>query len=181
MKKLISIHFLLFFAINFGYSQKTISTNLLKTTEELQFMKGTWKGEGWMMIKRKRKAFTQNETITSKVDGKILVIDGKGYDNNNLQKKKKVIHNAFGVISYNEEKKMMTMLSFSSTGGKMENELKLIGDKKLEWSFKDKSGGTIRFREDFSEKGVWLEQGAYSFDGKKWTPFFQMKLKKSKE
>ncbi|WP_347924303.1 hypothetical protein [Pontimicrobium sp. SW4] len=73
------------------------------------------------------------------------------------------------------------MLSFSSAGDKMENELKLIGDKKLEWSFKDKNGGAIRFREDFSEDGVWLEQGDYSFGGIKWFPFFQMKLKKQKE
>jgi hypothetical protein len=179
MKITISLYILFFFIGASGQAQNTFTTDSLKTIEQLSFMKGTWKGNGWMMINRERKKFTQNETISSRVDDKILVIDGIGHEDDSTQVTKKVIHNAFGVISYNEDKGLMTMLSISSTGGKMENELKLIGDKKLEWSFKDAKGGTIRFREDFSEEGIWLEVGDYSFDGEKWFPFFQMRLEKT--
>ena len=155
--------------------QDTKLQDSLKTIEQLEFMKGTWSGEGWIYKNRERKEFTQTETISSKVDNTLLVIDGIGYSKDNRDK---VIHDAFGVISYNQEKKSITMVSFSSTGGKMENKIKLIDDKKLAWSFKDERGGTIRFHEDFSEEGVWIENGEYSPDGQKWFPFFHMRLEK---
>ncbi|WP_178988550.1 hypothetical protein [Winogradskyella schleiferi] len=150
----------------------------LKTVDDLAFMKGTWKGDGWIMMNRERKEFTQTETIDSRVDNTILVIDGIGIAKDSSAVEPKVVHNAFGVISYNETLKSITMLSFSSTGGKMENEMRLIGDMKLEWSFKDERGGTVRFREDFSENGLWIEKGDYSFDGNQWFPFFEMRLER---
>ncbi|WP_046757875.1 hypothetical protein [Kordia jejudonensis] len=160
------------------FGQEVVSQDSLTTIDQLSFMKGTWKGEGWIYVNRVKKQFTQTETITPKVDNTLLMIDGLGYDK---EEKSKVIHNAFGVISYSKEKQAMTMISFSSTGGKMENQMKLIGDKKIEWSFKNEQGGTIRFREDFSEEGVWLEKGEYSADGKNWFPFFEMRLEKQAE
>jgi hypothetical protein len=157
------------------FAQEIVVQDSLKNLEQLSFMKGTWTGDGWMFINKEKKEFTQTETISSKVDNTVFMVDGIGYAKEN---KDKVIHNAFGVISYNIEEKSITMISFSSTGGKMENPITLIGDKKLEWSFKDEKGGTIRFREDFSEDGFWIEKGDYSFDGNNWFPFFEMRLKK---
>jgi len=161
-----------------GFAQETTIQDSLIKIDQLDFMKGTWKGEGWIYINRQKKEFTQTETIRSKVDNTILVIDGLGHDK---EDKTKVIHNAYGVISYSVEKKGITMISFASTGGKMENQMHLVGDKKLEWSFKDERGGTIRFQEDFSEDGVWIEKGEYSYNGEKWFPFFEMRLVKQKE
>jgi len=74
---------------------------------------------------------------------------------------------------------MITMLSYSSTGGKMENTLTIIGDKKLECSFRDERGGTVRFREDFSVANTWTEKGDYSMDRENWFPFFVMTFKKT--
>lgn len=150
----------------------------LKNIEQLDFMKGTWKGEGWIYVNKERKEFTQTETIASKAENTVLVIDGIGYAKDSISR---VIHNAFGVISYNQKERSITMISFSSTGGKMENKMKLIGYKKLEWSFKDERGGTIRFQEDFSEDGIWSEKGEYSSDGQKWLQFFEMRLTKQGE
>jgi len=154
------------------------SPDLLSNINQLQFMQGTWKGEGWIVIDREKKKFSQTETIRPRVENQILVIDGIGFSLDSNLKTLKVIHDAFGIISVNKDTKAVTMLSYSTTGGKMENNLKFIGDKKLEWSFKDERGGTVRFREDFSKEGVWIENGDYSFDGKNWFPFFQMTLKK---
>ena len=159
-------------------AQNTKSVDSLNSIEQLHFMQGTWNGSGWIMKGRERKTFVQNEKIKPRVNSTILVIDGIGYDKDSLNPERKVIHNAFGVISYNKNLNSMTMLSFSTAGDKMENELKLIGDKKLEWLFKDERGGVIRFREDFSQQGLWIENGEYSTDGVNWMTFFQMTLQK---
>ncbi len=177
--KTVIILYISFLSIScFVQGQENVVQDSLKTTDQLSFMKGTWSGEGWMYINRKKKEFTQTETIASKVDNTVLMVDGIGYAK---EDKNKVIHNAFGVISYNNDEKSITMISFSSTGGKMENRMKFIGNKKLEWSFRDEKGGTVRFREDFSEDGIWSERGDYSFDGQKWVTFFQMRLEKQME
>lgn len=159
-------------------AQKVEVTDTLNSLDQLSFMKGTWVGEGWIVIDRVKKEFKQTETISPKVDNTVFMIDGIGYAKEN---ENQIIHNAFGVISYNSKTASMTMISFSSTGGKMENSIKLVGNKKLEWSFKDENGGTVRFREDFSEDGFWTEKGDYSFDGNNWFPFFEMRLKKKIE
>lgn len=159
-------------------AQNIEGVDSLKSLEQLSFMRGTWKGSGWIMKGKERKEFIQNEIINPRIDNTILVIDGIGFDKESSNSEKKIIHNAFGIISYNENMNSMTMLSFSTTGKKMENEINLIGDKKLEWSFKDDRGGIIRFKEDFSQENLWIEYGEYSSDGEKWFPFFQMTLEK---
>lgn len=165
--------------LQFGLNaQNTKPADSLQSIEQLSFMQGTWEGSGWIMKGRERKEFEQNEIIKPRVDNSILVIDGIGYDKESLNSERKIIHNAFGVISYNKELSAMTMLSFSTAGKKMENKLTLIGEKQLEWSFKDERGGTIRFREDFSKEGLWIENGEYSPDDVNWFPFFKMTLKK---
>ena len=178
MTKIICIISLL---INYSLNaqvENQVDSKVLNSIEDVSFMKGTWKGEGWIFKNREKKEFIQTETIAPKVDNSILVIDGIGFAKDSISVTTQVIHNAFGVISFNKEKNMMTMLSYSSTGGKMENEIKLLGDKKLQWSFKDERGGTIRFILDFSEEGIWSENGDYSFDGSQWFPFFHMTLYK---
>jgi len=159
-------------------AQNTKSQDSLKSIDQLSFMQGSWEGSGWIMKGRERKEFVQHEIIKSRVDNTILMIDGVGYDKESLNSERKIIHNAFGVISYNKELNSITMLSFSTIGNKMENKITLVGEKQLEWSFKDERGGIIRFREDFSKKGLWIENGDYSSDGVNWFPFFQMTLKK---
>lgn len=145
-------------------------------------MIGMWKGEGWIQGQEGRKEFTQTESIQPKVEGKVLVIDGIGYGKGSPEDEARIVHNAFGVISFNEELQQLTMLSFATTGGKMENEMRITGEKTLEWSFKDERGGTIRFSEDFTQEGFWKEKGEYSPDGgKTWYQFFQMELKRENE
>ncbi|MCG8577420.1 MAG: hypothetical protein MI810_21240 [Flavobacteriales bacterium] len=168
-------------AICVGQSTDDQSDTLqaLKSIEDLSFMEGNWSGTGWIMIARERKTFVQTESIEARPFENILVVEGLGYDDDSSLIEKRIIHSAFGVISFNEEIGCLTMLSFSTTGGKMENEIVLTGDKKLEWSFKNENGMEIRFREDFSKEGYWLEVGEYSFDGgEEWVPFFEMTLKR---
>ena len=151
-------------------------TDSFASIHDLSFMIGEWKGEGWIMINRERKTFTQTETIRPKMDSLILIVDGLGYSKEEVDGKKKVIHNAFGVISFDEESKSVKMLSYATTGGRRELELVRLGERKLYWAFKDEQGGTIRFTDDISNPGEWREKGEYSPDGQRWFQFFEMTL-----
>ncbi len=151
------------------------STSIL-SPKEMLFMCGTWKGEGWILQNRQRHTFIQEEMIMAKIDSQVLVVDGIGFAKDSFPDKKHVIHQAFGVIAFNPDLGTVSMLSYSAVGGKKETPMKRIGEKQLQWSFKDERGGTVRFSEDFSEEGVWKEKGEYSFDGKSWFPFFEMQL-----
>ena len=178
-QKLSLIIFAFLFSIQPNFAQ---GEEKKPSIEDLNFMIGMWKGEGWIQSQSGRKEFTQTESIRPKVEGKLLVVDGLGYGKGSPEEEARVIHNAYGVISFNEELQQLTMLSFATTGGKMENEMRITGEKTLEWSFKDERGGTIRFSEDFSHEGIWQEKGEYSPDGgKSWYQFFQMELKRVEE
>ncbi len=144
---------------------------------QLDFMLGNWEGEGWIYINRERKTFIQYEEIVPKADSSIMVVNGKGYAKEAGVITDRVIHDAFGVISPNTAAGYgVTMLSFSTASGRLENQMYLIEEKKVQWSFQDERGGTIRFTEDFSQDGQWIENGEYSMDGKQWFPFFKMEL-----
>lgn len=176
VKKLSLIFLMSLFSFSFIFAQ---GEEQKSSIDDLNFMIGMWKGEGWIQSQSGRKEFSQTESIRPKVEGKLLVIDGIGYGKGSPEEEARVIHNAFGVISFNEELQQLTMLSFATTGGKMENEMRITGEKTLEWSFKDERGGTIRFSEDFTQEGFWKEKGEYSPDGgKTWYQFFQMELER---
>uniref|UniRef100_UPI004049CC4F hypothetical protein n=1 Tax=Fulvivirga sp. TaxID=1931237 RepID=UPI004049CC4F len=104
------------------------SVHSLKSVEQLNFMQGTCKGLGWIMKGKERQEFIQIEIINPHINNTILVIDGIGYVKESPNPEKKIIHNAFGGISFNEEMNSMTILSYSTTGKKMENKIKLTGD-----------------------------------------------------
>jgi len=141
---------------------------------ELEFMLGTWNGEGWIMMGREKKEFNQTEVIEPKAGQRLFLVDGIGYAKGDTLGD--AIHKAFGIISYNEARGAVTMLAFTEKQGRLETELQTIGEKRLQWSFKNDQGGTIRFSEDFSQDGLWKEIGEYSRDGEHWYQFFEMKL-----
>ena len=160
-----------------------IDNSAIKNTKDLSFMIGTWKGEGWILGKdRKIKKFSQSEKIQPKADNSALMVDGIGYAiDGNGKITDKIIHNAFGVISFNNERKHITMLAFSKVSGRMESNLIPLGtinEKKIQWTYVDsKRGFKVRFTEDFSDKNLWIEIGEIWIQNK-WSKFFEMKLKK---
>lgn len=73
---------------------------------KLDYLVGQWRGEGWILMGRnEHRTFRQNETVQSKVDGTVLVIDGLGKGIKAGEVAEPVIHNAFAVISYNKDAK----------------------------------------------------------------------------
>ena len=180
MKYIIATSFLFSFIYS-GVSQNSMPLDTVKSVVEISFMEGNWKGEGWIVGRdRIKKHFAQTETIQFKVGQQVLMVEGLGYAKDNTGTiTRRVIHDAFGIISYNEIQDAVTMISFSTQNGRMEVPMMRIGDKQLQWSFKnEQSGGLIRFTEDFSEVGKWKEVGEFSINGADWYPFFEMQLNK---
>lgn len=145
----------------------------------LSFLVGQWRGEGWILMGRnERRTFRQSETVQSKVDGTVLVIDGLGKGVKTGDLAESVIHNAFAVISYDKDAKKFRWQAFRGDGTSFDV-VPVIADKTIVWGFTDARAGEIRFTIKLNEKGQWVELGEMSRDaGKTWVQFFEMELDK---
>lgn len=152
------------------------SPEAVNTADSLSFMLGTWEGEGWIKMGREKKTFLQTEILTSKVDGKVISLEGLGTSTDSLSKEVTKVHDAFGMIYYDTEQNGFRMIAFSTAAPMNNVEFKAVGKRKMRWQFVSEQGGTVRFTEDFSNPGKWLETGEYSMDGQKWFPFFESHL-----
>lgn len=72
-------------------------------------MDGVWRGPAWTILPSGEKHnITQTERIGPFLDGSVKIIEGRGYDPDG-----KVTFNAFGVISYDTEKRLFTFHSYA--------------------------------------------------------------------
>lgn len=174
------ICFILLVIGSVSFSQTTLKTDSIYNVNQLNFMEGNWVGKGWIIGRDQEvKNFSQQENVTTKISGNVLLIEGIGHAIDSTGVTEKVIHQAFGLITFNPNLKCVTMLSISPIGGRMETILKQKGDKIIQWSFDGpRKGSIIRFTEDFSVDGIWNEVGEISFDGINWKTFFEMTLRK---
>ena len=139
--------------------------------KKLNFLLGKWRGEGWIEFGAgQRRTFTESETVESKLDGLVLVIEGLGKNKDGA-----TIHNAFAVASYDREGKVFRWQAYRGDGNQMSAEPK-VGENSLVWGFRDPRAGEIRFTISLNEKGQWFEIGEMSRDGKTWRKFFEMTL-----
>jgi hypothetical protein len=122
----------------------------IEAVKRAAFLEGNWSGEGWIQMGQGTKEeFMQIETVESKLDGAVMVIEGIGHSKGDNPKK---IHHA---------------LVFSS----------FIAENTFTWSFSPPNGGQIRYS-ILIENDTWNEVGEYSRDGQTWYKFFEMNLKR---
>ena len=140
--------------------------------KKLEQMVGQWKGSGWIMQNAKRETFTGTENVQSKLGGLALLVEGK-YTND----KGAVIHETFGVISYEPKKKNYRFSTYLASGVAGEQELTLV-EGGWQWGIQFPSG-SIRYTTKMSND-EWFETGEISQDGKNWRQFFEMKLQRVK-
>jgi hypothetical protein len=146
--------------------------------KKLAFMEGSWNGSGWMMFgPNDRRTFTSVEEAESRLDGTIITVTGlhkaiiPGTD------KEIIIHNAFGVISYDTTGQCYQFHHYRSTGQEG-NSVGHFIDGVFQWSLKDPTGAEIRFTIRLNDKGQWHEIGERSADGANWNQIFEMTLDK---
>lgn len=170
------------FSTVFGQEMKKTEdpqANRAAAMKKLDFLLGEWQGTGWIIIGRERKEFTVRESLRPKLDGKIVVVEGLGKSVDEKTGIEKVVHDAYGVFSYDEASGGISFIWFKGGGERGETGIE-FGDKSFVWSFEmPENKVTVRFTEKLTDKGNWQEIGEVSRDGgATWFKFFEMELSK---
>lgn len=164
----------------FSQEDSTSNSFTITSLSQIDFMLGTWEGNGWIIIGNEKKNFKQTEIIESRVNNTVYTIDGLGKSADGGISEDKIVHDAVGYIMFDPTTRKIMMTSFATTGGKNENEITLIGNKRLQWQLKIENRGFVKFREDFSKENIYSEVGEFSADSLKWYKFFEMTLYRKK-
>jgi hypothetical protein len=159
---------------------QTPASGVKSDLKKLDVMIGEWKGGGWVeYAPGQRRAFTGTETVESKLGGKVIEVEGLHMAARPGSDKEEVIHNALGILSWDEGAKLYRFHAWVATGHHTAAEVKLI-ESGWQWGYADPRGVTVRFTIKITEKGEWHEIGEASPDGKTWRQFFEMNMRKVK-
>lgn len=140
--------------------------------ERLEMMVGEWEGTGTARVGPGQEQLSRvRETAAYRAGGELLVIEGRGTQEAGGEIR--VIHDAFGAISYEAATEAYRMRSYRAGQGWVDAELVIDGER-VEWGL-ESPAGPIRFRADFSEPGRWIETGEIQREGR-WVQFLQMEL-----
>ncbi len=152
----------------------------IEKMKQLDFLIGDWRGKGWIMTQNGRQTFSAFETVKWKLDGQIAVVDGLGKSVDEKTGKERIVHQTYGVFSYDLYEDEIMFRWYKANGGEEGYTAIDAGSNTLSWGFEVPEGGvTVKFTEIINEKGNWLETGEVSRDGKKtWLKFFEMELEK---
>lgn len=138
--------------------------------EKLKPLVGNWEGKAKSTTGPNQTILLdQSEVIEYRLDDRLLLIEGKGYKEGNLE------FNALASIWFDEEKQIYEMQSWLKTGEVTKAYFREIEKNNWEWGF-DISQGQIRYNILIVEKDQWVEKGEFSPDGERWFPTFEMTL-----
>jgi hypothetical protein len=156
--------------------EQTSKDAQLGEMKKLDWLVGSWKGNGWMQMgPQGRREFTIIEIVQSKLDGLVLVIEGQGKS----QADGSVVHTALAFVSYDDRAKTFRWRAFTAEGRQTDAEAK-VGANTLEWGLEIPQRGRMRYTIKLNEKGEWFEVGEMTQDGKTWQKFFEMTLQRQK-
>ncbi|MBF5041637.1 hypothetical protein FGE12_04500 [Aggregicoccus sp. 17bor-14] len=146
--------------------------------KRLAVMVGQWQGDGWIdMGPQGRKTFNVKESIQPRLDGTVLLVEGLGKGRIQPQGPEVPVHQALGVLSYDAQADRYGFVAYRLGGEKVDTEMKALPDGSFQWGF-SMPHGQVRFTIRIAD-GQWVESGERSADGKTFTPFFEMKLKRT--
>jgi hypothetical protein len=137
--------------------------------KRIAFLAGEWEGDGWMQRGPERGTFTSTETVESRLEGRVLIVEGLHHAPGG-----EVVHHALAVVSHDPETGGYRFRSHLADGTGGDYDAELV-DGAFVWGFAT-DRGRVRFtiRIDGDE---WREEGHFSPDGgETWIHFFQMDL-----
>ncbi|HEU4522422.1 MAG TPA: hypothetical protein VFT12_10485 [Thermoanaerobaculia bacterium] len=141
---------------------------------KLDYMAGTWSGEGYFDFGSRRSTFRGSEVVQRKLGGTALLVEGSFFSN--IGGNEVPVHTTLGVISYDPQAKTYRFATWLATGTSGQHELQLTA-KGWKWELTSPRG-TTRYEMTLTEEGDWLEIGERSTNGAEWVKFFEMRLKK---
>jgi hypothetical protein len=157
-------------------SAQAAQSNQHVQIEKLGWLIGKWKGSGWIQTEQGRKEFTQTETVEGKLDGLVVVIEGRGVSKENGA----LIHNALAFVSYDDRARTFRWRAFTNDGRQTDT-VAQVRTNSLEWGLEIPPRGRIRYTVTLKENGDWFEVGEMTQDGQSWQKFFEMTLRRDKE
>lgn len=154
-----------------SYNPEAMLSKQRDAMKKLAYMDGVWRGPAWTVLPNGQKHhITQTERIGPFLDGTIKLIEGRGYEPDG-----KVSFNAFGVVSYDLQKKQYVMRSYAQ-GYAGDFELKM-NETGYTWEVPAGPGTTIRYTAMVKD-GAWKEVGDRMVKDKEPVRFFEMELKR---
>jgi len=138
---------------------------------KLSALIGDWEGSGWYQQGRsERHNIKQHEHIESKLNGTVLLVEGKGYIADTLS------FNALAFFSFDQEKNSYKIESHLADGKSTIATGSFNENGQFIWGFKVPQGN-IRYTMTITDT-TWNEYGEYSSDGEQWWEFMEMNLTK---
>jgi len=135
---------------------------------------GSWKGSGWSIdATGKRTEFKLSETVTPKVGGTVLLLEGRGTAADDSAR---VTHDGAVLLYYDERASVYRWNGHEIRSGVLDAELRLE-DGGLEWSLPAGGGATVRFT-ILVDQIRWREFGEVSTDVNTWVRFMEMELER---
>src|SRR5688572_12009333 len=144
----------------------------IEAMRKLDFMVGSWEGEGWMMMPGGREVFKGTETVQKKLQGKAILVEGRFVD----PKDGRVVHETLAIITYNEPAKKYVFQTylFNRPGGVFDLAVKPNG---FSWAIV--MDGVPRTDYDMNVvNGEWVEKGVVTLPNGQKHEFLEMRLKK---
>lgn len=160
---------------------QSAGTSSAAEMKKLDFLVGDWKGEGWIeMGPGGRSTFKQTESVQSKLNGTVVLIEGLGKGKVASTGQEGVIHNALAIISFDSRAKKFQFRAFRADGNFIDADMTAEANG-LVWGFRDSQRNIeIKYTIKLTDAGQWNEVGEFSMDGKTWRKFFEMTLQRAK-
>lgn len=163
----------LFFAAAPSFAQEANPAAIAAQKEAMQrfeWLRGTWRGPAKGVTRAGPYELVQTERIGPMLDGTVMVIEGKGYEEDGS-----VPFNAFAVVSYDPATKAYSMRSYAL--GYSGDFPLTVKDKGYSWQIPAGPNAVIRYHADLSD-GTFTEVGDYVAEGQPPRRIFEMKLQR---
>jgi hypothetical protein len=148
--------------------------------DKMKFILGEWEGTGWKMSQRGKLYTKAIEKTKCKVDCSVIMVEGLGLTTDSVTKQDKIVHDAFGVISFDAKTNSYSLRAYTKDGV-VDSNIEFVEEKVIRWIM-DVPGGKIKFTADFKTPNKWLETGEFSRDGgQTWMKFLETDLTKVKD
>ena len=175
--RVVAVLFLVIVALGAPAAAQSPASAQRDEMKKLDWWVGTWEGDAWFMTPAgKRETCTVTETVQSKLGGLAFWIEGVGKvkDGSGAER---LVHHAVATLSYDDREKRYRFVSHTMEGRFGEAELKPIEGGWV-WGRQDAQGRGFRYTVRLTDDGRWHEKGEHTPDGKTWTQFHEMTLRR---
>lgn len=154
-------------------AQPAPAAGLSQRMAPLANLVGEWRGSGWMMMPDgTRQSFESRETVTPRLSGHALLVEGRHFAPGNSQQP---VHDAMAMITWDQRAGAYRFRSALASG--MGGDFPLeVAPGRFAWRI-DSPGGRIDYVAEFT-RDTWTERGSRTgADGSK-LDFFEMTLRR---